>query len=171
MIFALLFAQAPAILQVVPNNIPDSPQRRTWESVEYKCDMIEEDGTRSKLVLTRSGGRGFRNPVSGEISTTEVRIGSSGSGATRFAGYVLSDNGDNRIDAIPANRSHDVPSLRIGLAEAMSSWKNHSRSKFSILIQSSYPWPELSLATGFCKASFHRQEPLSEAEALRYNSK
>lgn len=79
----LAYAHA-AVPPIDPAQVkPDwSPDRITWESAEFDCEIEMENGIKSNLTLIRSGGRGFRHPVTGAVVATTVTVTLRGSGAT-----------------------------------------------------------------------------------------
>jgi len=146
-----------------------TPKQTTWETFHFDCDIQMENGVRSKLILDRSGGRGFQNPTTGKVDRTLIKIEMRGSGASLFSRFSLTPRGDN-VELHTASRSIGYDYL-FRFLETPSSFEAKSRSRYAITIETSgWPVGPRVAGLGFCSASFRSQSPLSEAETQKYVS-
>lgn len=145
-----------------------SPERVTWETAKFDCKISMENGSTSSLSIIRSGGRGFRHPVTGKVASTTVKVALSGSGAARFSDYSIFAEADNFV-LVERSSSSASWKYKLQLLQTESSYEEKSRSRYAIILQTT-AWPNGSRISGvgYCRASFRSQKPLSDSEAQDY---
>ena len=163
-----------------PEIVPDfsgarevTPEDLTADAGVLACNLQGDDGRTFSFVLRDGGGRGYRDPCTGEVSTTPDEISVSSNPTNLFEGYSFQKGAGAKDWQYSAWRK---PAGALGekfefQLSRVTPPLQRSPERYAILLSGGWGWMQLARAVGFCDLRRTSQQPLTEAETEKYLKK
>ena len=168
---ALPTGTPPSIAPGNAHPAEETPESATQALGIFRCRLTGDDGRSSTFVLRDGGGRGYRDPRTGEIGITDADVTVESSPSALFNRYDFKSvmhGGEPGYRGWARNAGAALgPQVDLRLSRVTPPLQR-ANERWAVAVDGHWQWIALTRAVGFCDLERIPQQPLNEAETRKY---